>query len=729
MANNEGNMSELARLAPAAVIPINTSDYEATVIGTDGNGSIAKVLIKIPSELEGNPLLILYTGYLQSPAFLKLMPSTRYTKAITIRNFFDYVQNENDFLKSGLPFDVVNQFFICQKINSEKTSFYNDELNLKVPINCILKRNNDIDKKYFDSTLANYLAFFPKFPPPKSKPKKALSELFGQKNCPFSDTELLQSLRLGCCFLLNQFSNIREKLLKECKISDALDKLKNEEYKGLPILTNLQTTNYTIDSALSKKTSEFACAKFKDINTDVLETVLELADPCILEWFLLNSFPSPKEGSPEAALPKAEWVKLFYKDGKFSSQVTLEKNAYRLQRIGNITPKYLLSFLDIETFLIQCLLASESIQRGGLQSHSLKDFSITSESTQIGYNKGRRKKSSATPIYTRQSLPHQCYTRYVNQREEAAYNNYSASQKTLHYDIKGTSKGHIGFTSKSLNFFELLIGHNSEIKKLYMKELEEEGDAFLWLIKKIWKHNRLAYFETIKNNTKRNRSEPKKGDSKRINRVIGLTPDAISMSRKRADDGESIHEKIEYDTTDNSGTNDQHVSAELTAHSNATKHNTYKNRSYSKEAIESERDFGAQVGNLMVEEALKLGSELKSVKYLKLEQVRDLLGITNEIEKTEKLLEQVDTELWGGFQHNGDTIITTNETTAMLLKGYINHIILELPKLFLDDQSKGQEAQKKLAYLSSIFDQFPAYMQKQGEEMLDKYDIPYPSLL
>lgn len=397
--------------------------------------------------------------------------------------------------------------------------------------------------------------------------------------------------------------------------------------------------------------------------------------------------------------------------------------------MDNITPRYLLSPLDLETFLIQCLLASESIQRGGLQTHTLDDFSATLKSTQIGYNKGRREKSSVTPIYSRQSLPHQCYSTYLAQRKSAVLNGYSSRNNTIHYYNKGTTKGHIGFTTESLHFFKLLIPPDSEISKMYKKELGEEGDAFLWLINKIWQHNRLAYDETIKNNKKRNQNPPKKGDAKRTNKVIGLTPDGISMSRKRLDDNVHVQEKTESEANSNNEINDHNVSAELTAHSNTTKHNTYKNRSYSKEAIESERDFGAQVGNLMVKEALKLGDKLKNVKYLKLEEVRGLLGITNEIKKTEELLGQVDSELWGGFQHNGETIVITNDTTAMLLKGYINHIKLELPKLFQDDQRKGQQAQKQLAYLSSIFDKFPAYMQKKGEEMLDKYDIPYPSLI
>jgi hypothetical protein len=729
MTYDEGDISELARLAPANIVAINNSDLAVIVNGTDGNRTPTQICLKIPSGLEKNPLLKLYIGYLQSVEFLKLNSSTRYSKAISIRNFFDYIESNKGFLKSGLPFDIVNQFFINQKENSDRSSFYNEELTLKVPIKLTFKKEVKLEQKYYDRTLADYLAFFPNFPPPISQPKKALSELFGTKNCPYTDTELLQSLRLGCCFLLNQFSDMRTKLLENSKIIQSLDKLKNEKYNNLPILVNPQASNYTIDSAPIKQISEKAWTKLSKINHDIFEAIIELADPYMLEWFAFKSFPSPIKGSNEAKLPKLEWIEAFYKNNKIASQVSFSKTKYRLRRLDNITPSFFLSPLDIEIFLIQCLLASESIQQGGLQTHTLDNFSATLTSTQIGYDKGRRDKSSVTPIYTRQSLPYQCYSTYVEQRNIAALNGYNSSNKTIHYDNKGTGKGHIGFTTQSLHFFELVITPDSEIRKTYKKELGEEGEAFLWLVEKIWRHNRKAYDETIKNNQKRNRVTPKKGHAKRKNRVIGLTPDGISMSRKRLDESVSVKKKIENETSTNKEISDDNVNAELTAHSITTKHNTYKNRSYSKEAIESERNFGAQVGNLMVEEALKLGDKLSNVTYLNLEEARALLGITNESSKIEELLGLVDSELWGGFQHNGETIIVTNNTTAMLLKGYINHIKLELPKLFLDDQRKGQQAQKKLAYLTSIFNKFPAYMQKEGKNMLGKYDIPYPSLM
>ena len=294
------------------------------------------------------------------------------------------------------------------------------------------------------------------------------------------------------------------------------------------------------------------------------------------------------------------------------------------------------------------------------------------------------------------------------------------------------SKGHIGFTNKSLHFFKLLIS-DSGVSEYLNSELGEEGAPFRWLIKKIWNHNQLAYKETLQNNIKKKRTGAKPGYAKRNNRVVGLTADAISMSRKRIDDPVVIKpdESNETDINKKSTTdfNDVCVDSELTAHSPNTKQNKYKNRSNSKESIESEKNFGAQVGDKMVNEASKLNDALKDVELVTLEKVRDILGIKDNKSKVEALLQQVDADLWGGFNHDGKVIIITSEVTAMLLIGYIEHINSELTKLLLDSSLRGQEAQKKIAYLAAILNKFPAHLQRKGKQQLQEYNIPYPSLI
>lgn len=737
MNRTKGNeKSELANLAPAEIVPINYSDSEATVYGKDGNGNNAVVHVSIHQVHITDPLLKLYIGYLQSPLFLRLSPSTRYNKAIVIRNFFQYVAENKQLLTSGIPYDVVNQYFIKLKETSESTSFYNNEIILRVPIKLIGRTNvKGFDKeKFYHVSLANYLAFFPSFPPPKSLPKKSMAELFGLKNCPYSDTELLQSLRLGCCFLLNKLSTIRDKLMADDYVMQHLEVLKEAIYDNNSLILNPQADNFTVDYAPPKQIDNLNWEKIKKANLSIFEAIINNADPITLEVFTYNSFPKAKPNSPEAMLTLQQWVQLFKKESEGDISIykkrTLGKNSYLLRRLENITPKFLVCPSDFEIYLVQCLLASESIQREGLNNHLLSDFSEVFESVQIQYNKGRRNKSSASPIYTRHNLPYQCYTRFIEQRKVAKQYGFTDSNETLDYNTATTSKGHIGFTIKSLHLFKLLLANDSEIIHQYKNELGSEGDAFLWLIKRIWEHNRIAYAETLENNNKKKKRTNLLGASKRKSRVIGLTPDAITMSRKRIDDAVKVSKKENFDDADpKTNDSDPSVKAELTSHSPATKHNVYGNRSNSKEAIESERDFGAQVGNLMVEEALKVSQYLKNVKHVALSEIREILGLTTEYENIQQLLENVDAELWGGFQHNGQVIIVISDITAMLLKGYINHLHVEIPRLFLDSKIKGQEAQKKLAYLSSIFNNFPPSTQREGEKLLEEFEIPYPSLV
>lgn len=725
--------SELANLAPAEVVPINYSDSKATVYGKDGGGHDAVVQVTTPPAHLSNPLLKLYIGYLQSPLFLRLNPNTRYTKAIAFRNFYKYIAENKQYETSGLPFDIVNRYFIKFKETSERTSFYNEEITLRVPIKLFNKRVVDgFDKdKFGHASLDNYLAFFPNFPPPHSLPKKSMAELFGQKNCPYSDTELLQSLRLGCCFLLNKFSEIRDQLMSNEHIIKQISTLKMAKYDNKSLILNPQANNFTLDGAPPKQLDNLNWKIIRKANLQIYETIVNNADPLTLEVFAFKSFPNAKSNSLESKLTTLQWVQEFKEGSQATASIhirrTYGKNRYMLRRLDNITPKFLICPSDFEIYLIQCLLASESIQREGLNIHLLSDFSTNCESTQIQYNKGRRNKSSATPIYNRQHLPYQCYKRYIRQRKVAKEYGFADSNKTLDYNTATTSKGHIGFTIKSLYQFELLLSNESEITRQYKEELGSEGNAFLWLIERIWQHNQIAYDETLVNHHNKKKLNKLTGAYKRKNRVIGLTPDAITMSRKRIDDTVTVSRKEESTTATNQG--EPAVQAELTSHSPATKHNIYANRSNSKEAIESERNFGAQVGDLMVEEALKVGEYLKDVKQIDMSEIKKLLGLTTGYEDIEQLLENVDAELWGGFQHNGQVIIVISDVTAMLLNGYINHLHNEIPRLFLDSQLKGLHAQKKLAYLSAIFSSFPPDIQREGKKLLEEFNIPFPSLV
>lgn len=84
--------------------------------------------------------------------------------------------------------------------------------------------------------------------------------------------------------------------------------------------------------------------------------------------------------------------------------------------------------------------------------------------------------------------------------------------------------------------------------------------------------------------------------------------------------------------------------------------------------------------------------------------------------------------IWGGITLHENTYIIANETTAMLLYGFIEHIKIELPSLFNDSEVRAKEAQIQLAYLSEIFYRFPESIKQKGMSMFLQYDISYPSL-
>ena len=157
----------------------------------------------------------------------------------------------------------------------------------------------------------------------------------------------------------------------------------------------------------------------------------------------------------------------------------------------------------------------------------------------------------------------------------------------------------------------------------------------------------------------------------------------------------------------------------------------YNDRSNSPQKIESQRRFGAQVGELYEKEALKISKYIKSAKVVDMQQVRKILDISNSKDEFEEMLESLDldTEIWGGINHQGQTLIVTTEVTAALITGYIAHIKKELPSVRLDSEQKASTHRINLEYLSEMLEQFPSHLQQAGKDMIAEFDIPYPSLI
>lgn len=727
----------LETMAPATVIPIRVSETEVTVnCRQTGSGkSVVKKLV-IPAGYENFHIMRNVILYLQSKSFLEKTPLTRYSEVLSQEKFFAFIAKQTQYLNDGVPLNIYEEYLRYRK-SQAKLTFYCEMLHIVEPTKWLLSQKNHVLNPVFTTDFVSYLAFAPDVPNPKhnSTPMQSLVDLFGARNCPYNDTDMIKALRLTCCFINEKLGNMRSDLLQDKVLKQWIDKLKKNNLLNHKFSTYFQPCLTISNKVITGKLSADKYQIILDAYNHLYKVILQQEKPLTIEWLYQNELPDATKLDSETT--KLAWAKRFFnrEKGKIVAS-SVDKKKYVITSLRALTFRFLNMPSDIEAFSIQCLLAADSIQREGLNQHALADFSITDKSLQIGYGKGRRNTTSATPIYSRKSIVHDTYNYYHNLMLEAQ-STLPESEKgnTFSYNLEKISIGVISSGSNELNsFISLLLDKQTHLNAQFSEEVGDEGKPFLWLLERLIEHNnknRLEQNENAKKNSVRKKRGLKKIKCKMKNSRISLSPSAISMSRKRMDDSTNVYPKGNQPTNDAESSGSAEVKAELTAHSETMKANVYNDRSNSPQKIESQRRFGAQVGEIYEKEALKISEYIKSTKVVDMQQVRKILDISNTKDEFEKMLGSLDldTEIWGGINHKGQTLIVTTEITAALITGYIAHIKKELPSVRLDSEKKASKLRINLAYLNEMLEQFPTHLQQAGKDMLAEFDIPYPSLL
>ncbi len=717
----------LEDLLPVNVQPINNSSNAVMVNGSDGRGLPTTLEISVSTALAHQSIIVLYITYLKKADFLKKSPSTRYSTAIDIRNFVNFIEQNIDELGTPLPKDLFKRYFSYLRKESNRTSLYNIMLHLRRPL-------KDYQIGRFESPLTgegdlmDYLSNMPNETPPESQAKTSMAMLF-EKDCPYTDRQLVISLRLLCCLLLEKCLKIKEYFFSNKDVKVAIEELINQGYINSHLSRKFNferpKNSYDDDEWLAHKKAAEA----------LLQAISKTEDPFVKEMFL--------EGTAGDHFPEGigEQDKL---ERIFDYVVTPQKRAYfklpsrrmfgeeqgfmkrcliRFRTLGFLTPRFVAGITDVECFLMQCLLSSESIQRSALSKHRLDDFSLKDTGIQSQYKKNRRKRASTTGLYKTNTLIYQAYERYVNcAREMQDWLPEKHRGKTLFYSTENVFGGAIGSHLPSLDLLTIICKKNSYIRYYLMEETGGEVEPILWLLERIANAN-------IKQ--KLAKGKIKKSSSVK-NRTMALNCDVVSMSRKRMDDSFELSLKSENKHSSTNAIEDERVAAELTGHSQSMKKNTYNLRSNSKEKLASLKKFGQQVGESMEEDASRIKAQLERSKVVSLKELRVLLGFSDQMTKVEDLLSEIDAsivQVWGGVTISHNTYVIANSTTGMLLWGYINHIKRELPRLRNDSELKANEATLQLAYMNEIFYQFPSKVKQESQDMFKEYDITYPSLI
>lgn len=709
----------LEALLPEQVRPLHKDSNSVMVRGKmDILQTESTVFISVSEQLKNQSLICLYIEYLRCPKFIKNRPSTRIQRALSIKNFISFVESSEFNLHNELPKNIFHLYFAHLKKISDKTSFYGEMLHLRTPLKQYQK--NDINISISGKgSIADYLSNIPKVPPPENNPQKSMAMIF-EKDCPYNDKQLLISLKLLCCVLLEELDKVRVELKNNIYISETLTKLckSGAINSGHAISPNLQSRYHKMkgisrgDYDLVRKLSLEIIEEARNSNNLIVRELL-------IEGGIGEHFPDgvgdieDLQSFIDTMLERNESGKMY----EIFNSFLVKNNEVEFTALKFLSPRFLGGITDLEIFLVQCLLSSDSVQRSGLLSHKISDFSVHIESIQSQYKKPRRKKGSATPIYKRNTLIYQAYSRYAQSlKEMQSWIPEKDRELSLPYSTKPTIAGSIGYGLPKLQILELICKPKSILRKRILEISNEEVEPALWLLERIVDRNKLAY--KLRNTSNKITS-------------VSLGSSAISMSRKRVDDNFDVFEKENSEESADSYIDDK-VNAELNAHSVQTNKNVYNLRSNSKEKIKSTRRFGEQIGELMEQDAEKAISYINSTQLIDRSQLKKILNIEDLADDFQEMIESVETdniEIWGGITISDKTYVIANKTTAMLLYGFSRHIEDELPRLFNESIEKAREAQVQLAYINEIFHQYPEALQQTGKSMSEEYDIEYPSLL
>ena len=671
--------------------------------------------------------------YLHSVKFKKLSEKSRQNIVGAIEIFLRFISDEDYQVDSDVPKNVYEEFTLYVKKNTDKKGNSVGSA-VKYAKNAISWYLEDLEqttvKDNYGSILRVYLAHFPDFQRSPTNAHPSLANLF--PDCPYSDTEIIKSIRLVCCWLLLEHDRQRKVLLGDSKVKAIVMQLKHKS------LTNPPVSHAT-----------FTGKNVKDLNDEcrrlyapIVKAVLDSNDLVLMER-LVQSTKHPF--NPVMSLEELQIVlsKLVVSGEKVSMELSHKGKQYQQTSIMTLTFRDLLAPSFVEVFAAQCFFASDRVQTSNLDRLKIVDLVNNERGLQGEHAKGRRPirhQKGLTDVYEPQKLIHNALECYLKILEKC--------QPMLPIEDQGVAlpylrqkhlkTGSLGLVKEPVSqYFDLLITEGTFTQKsLYDDVTEKDAQPFLWIVKKINENNKLVneqdrMYGRLRHSNRDSGKPVISRGSIVTNKRISLNPTFIGESRVAMDSGVDTSIK---GTTEPSGCNDSKVDSQLTGHSPETKHNIYHDKSNAKEVIESRRKFAVQMGELMVKDAQKMGDLMKDTDVVDLVEAKELLGCTSVSEDFKSLINELDEDIGvtGEINVGSKKIFVANDLTAALITLKISHIEQQFSRLLIDDpdsKSKALKSASEKIYLQAVLNRFPEDIQIAGKTMSRELDFSFADLI
>lgn len=700
-------------------------------------------VVEIPEQWKETPVCLVIIEFLKSEHFKTFNASHQYGTLRKLLPFFEFLENGNLDPSDDSRALVYPLYLNHVKKKGGIWAVYDRIGAVRQVLNWAKDQSlKDITVNGWNDNTRAIQRSIPKLDKPRSARKISMSQLF--ESIDHTDYALLKGLRCVSAWYLIEAKRQREYL--RSKLPEVLDMISTWNDPD-PFGSPFYSFPGTSARARLKKDPNINMERVKTIYAKIIKAVLDSDDALLIERLYyskprkISLLKENTQWSVSVGQMKREiesWLRgdgqlrISYKDLDTSKETSMHG-------INTVALTHFVLPSEAEETCMYWLLASDRIQATGIANLELNHIHKDEKEIQITeYEKNRSTvKTRQSVLYKRGSAIFDALNHYYDLMKDVP--NYFDLGERNNFLIVRKSNAIVlsqRALSKETGLLPLqLAGFNGSHS--YAKCLEEypEAKPFLELFKMTIDRSiavmdgNARYNKDTYDGNKGKRSEYK------IPASISISADLIANSRANVNHarGNALEEDVD-------------VVAYQSAHSAETMHNTYKDRTVTKEKILKDGKFAARVGDLMMEDAEKVRSMLEGVETISLDEVSDKLGLTSHLKKASdaeavnSILEEAQlhdyvTSMFGEVTKESKTFIVMTPLTAALILGYINHIDDNLPRITNDNPSRTKGLQVHKAYLIEVLNRFPANFKLQAEQMLEgettgkKVIFPYPPLV
>ncbi|MFJ3449689.1 hypothetical protein ACIPM0_15925 [Pseudomonas sichuanensis] len=527
----------------------------------------------------------------------------------------------------------------------------------------------------------------------------ALSELLASSQ--YDDLMLLDSLVHFCLGFLSETQRLREKLLADKFVQEALSFCYESEEaleERTDFYSNMRLYDAVFDCIISSKDEAFA-ERLLYSNPRFEQSFYASASPYSLSELYIKLKACVRESG---SLGRKN-VKIGHSNGKAEEFITFDRFDVRS----------LLSTCKTEEICLRWLLAADRIQQSGQEGLLLNDFDLTGTQLTINYTKNRSEtpdRMSAT--YKKKTQHYKIYQYHLELRRKFSsllkYDELNP-EHFFQYESPFSRKQRTASRTYGPIFFSCQPGTHA-----YRVIAEKYPGAKLF---------QRFYSELGTQN------DTDKSKDYGIAQTRGVTANIIAQSRAIIDPVKPSNSRG-YDRYARAK-----VEAAATAHSEQVAQAAYRIPSRTSHRLNRRSDFVSAAGSLQEADARKLSIYMSKTSVMSLEEVNNLLGWTVSYYTSADLLNFNDLVAraeakgysctpFGSFTSNYDqerVIIKIPETVALILS-YIDGCKIELASSSTKERDHAMIL--NIAYARLVLEEFDQRTLSDGRKLHEESTIP-----